>query len=111
MVTSVPEEALTARERIIELLEESDTFLTADEISYLLNGEVNPSEVYEHLRHIARSVRRHSGGKKVLLMKPPICRRCGYMFKDLSRPRKPSRCPRCRSEWIEPPAFKIASSE
>ena len=107
----MPEEALTARERIIELLEESDSFLTADEISYLLNGEVNPSEVYEHLRHIARSVRRRSGGRKVLLMKPPTCRRCGYVFKDLSRPRKPSRCPRCKSEWIEPPAFKIASSE
>ena len=98
----------TLRERIMKVLEDSHSFLTVDEIKVLVGEELSNSEIYEHLRHIAKSIRRSSGGKKVLLMKPPTCRKCGYVFKDLSKPRKPSKCPRCRSEWIEPPAFKIA---
>ncbi len=104
-------EAGTIRERISKLLEESNSFLTVDEISVLIGEDLTPSQIYEHIRHIAKSIRRSSGGKKVLLMRPPACRKCGYIFKDLGRPRKPSRCPRCKSEWIEPPAFKIASSK
>ena len=99
----------TLRERIMKVLEDSHTFLTVDEISALINEKLSSSEVYEHLRHIARSVWRSSGGKKVLLMRPLVCRKCGYVFSNLRRPKKPSKCPRCRSEWIEPPAFKIST--
>ncbi|MEM2810799.1 MAG: transcriptional regulator, partial [Candidatus Korarchaeum sp.] len=42
-----------------------------------------------------------------LLMEPPQCRKCGYIFKDLKKPRKPSKCPKCGSEWISPPRFTI----
>ncbi|MCD6084039.1 MAG: transcriptional regulator [Desulfurococcales archaeon] len=92
----------------MKVLEDSHSFLTVDEIKVLVGEELSNSEIYEHLRHITKSIRRSSGGKKALLMKPPTCRKCSYVFKDLSKPRKPSKCPRCRSEWIEPPAFKIA---
>ncbi len=95
------------RKRIMKLLEESATPLTARHIIDYLGLDIEPKDVYEHLRHIAKTIRRVSGGRKVLVMRPPICRSCGYVFKDLDRPRKPSRCPRCKSEWIEPPAFKI----
>jgi len=59
---------------------------------------------------LARSVYSRSGGGEALLMVPPRCRRYGYVFKDLESPRKPSRCPRCRSEWIEPPRFTIGKA-
>ncbi len=98
----------TVRRRIMKLLEETDAPLTVSEIVAVLGLDLSPAEVYDHLRHIARTVRRASGGRKALLMRPPICRSCGYVFSDMvGRPRKPSRCPRCRSEWIEPPAFII----
>jgi len=98
----------TIRRRIMKLLEETDTPLTVNEITAMLNLNLTPAEVYGHLRHIARTVKRSSGGRKALLMRPPVCRSCGYVFSDMvDRPRKPSRCPRCRSEWIEPPAFII----
>jgi len=90
-------ETRSGRER---LLKEVGRPLTAYEISAELG--ITPQEVYEHLRHLAKSVYSRSGGGEVLLMVPPRCRRCGYVFKDLESPRKPSRCPRCRSEWIEP---------
>jgi len=75
----------TLREKIMKLLEESNSFLTVDEIKVLVGEELSTSEIYEHLRHIAKSIRRSSGSKKVLLMKPPTCRKCGYVFKDLSK--------------------------
>jgi predicted Zn-ribbon and HTH transcriptional regulator len=95
-------ETRSGRER---LLKEVGRPLTAYEISAELG--ITPQEVYEHLRHLARSVYSRSGGGEVLLMVPPRCRRCGYVFKDLGSPRKPGRCPRCRSEWIEPSRFTI----
>ncbi|WP_460025947.1 hypothetical protein [Infirmifilum sp. SLHALR2] len=38
-------------------------------------------------------------------MKPPVCRDCGYVFTSLESARKPSRCPRCKSERILQPSF------
>ncbi len=98
----------TVRRRIMKLLEETDTPLTVNEIVAILDLNLTSTEVYGHLRHIARTVRRSSGGRKALLMKPPVCRSCGYVFSDMTgKPRKPSKCPKCHSEWIEPPAFII----
>ena len=99
----------TIRERIIRVLMESRTPLTAREIAELvgLDPVRGEREVYEHLRHIAKTLRRRYGGRAVLYMIPPRCRSCGYVFRDLREPRRPSRCPRCRSERIEPPRFYI----
>ncbi len=99
----------TVREKIIRILRESKTPLSAAEIAAELG--LNPiggeKIVYEHLKHIAKSVWRSSRGRESLFMIPPRCMKCGYVFKDLREPRKPSKCPRCKSQWIEPPRFKI----
>ncbi len=100
-------EADTVRKQIIKLLKESKYPLTVDEIIAELNLNSTPAEVYEHLTHIAKTVRRESGGKYYLMMAPPTCRKCGYVFKDLRKPRAPSKCPKCHSQWIQPPAFII----
>ncbi len=96
----------TYRERIARLLKEAGRPLTAEEIAVELG--LTPREVYEHLKHVAKSVYSRSGGTEALLMEPPRCRKCGYVFKDLDSPRKPSRCPKCRSEWISSPRFLVA---
>ncbi len=96
----------TIRERIKRLLlENPGKFYTANDIIAILGLDIRPNEVYEHIEHIAKTVNRQYDGKIEIVMQPPRCRRCGYVFKDLRKPRKPSRCPRCRSEWIEPPSF------
>ncbi len=81
--------------------------LTAEEIVNELGLKITPKEVYEHLEHIAKSIRRTYRNAYVLVMIPPMCKSCGYVFKDLEKPRKPSKCPRCKSEKIKPPAFKV----
>jgi predicted Zn-ribbon and HTH transcriptional regulator len=95
------------RQRILKLLSESEEPLTAEDIARIF--EIDVDEVYEHLEHIAKSVKRLYGGEKALLMLPPRCRKCGYVFKGLEKPKKPSRCPKCKSEWIEPPRFIVKS--
>jgi predicted Zn-ribbon and HTH transcriptional regulator len=41
-----------------------------------------------------------------LLVAPPECRDCGFTdFHDLVN--RPSRCPECKSEGVEEPAFRI----
>ncbi len=99
----------TVRERIMRLLMESRRPLTAREIAVMVGLDPNTgeAEVYEHLKHIAKTLRRRYGGRAVLYMIPPRCKDCGYVFTDLREPRKPSRCPRCKSQRIEPPRFYI----
>ncbi|MGB9827795.1 transcriptional regulator [Thermosphaera chiliense] len=101
-------EESTTRERILTLLYKASKPLSVEEIISLLGLEdLTPRDVYEHLEHIARTVKARSKGREYLGMEPPYCRKCGYVFKDLDKPKKPSRCPRCKSEWISPPLFTI----
>ncbi len=92
----------TRREKIIRLLTESKEPLTLDEIAAMV-GEEDRRKVIEDLEHIAKTVRKEG---KQLLMEPARCNKCGYVFKS-ARARPPSRCPRCKSEWIQPPRFTI----
>lgn len=98
------------RERIERILRESQDPLTAREIAVELGLSPGAGEriVYEHLKHLAKSIWRRSRGRESLVMTPPRCRKCGYVFKDLREPRKPSKCPRCKSQLIDPPRFRIA---
>lgn len=98
----------TIRERILRLLTENKgRFYTVEEIIAYLGLDLKPREVYQHLSHIAKTIRRKSGGRLVLVMKPPQCLKCGYVFKDLDKPRKPSKCPRCHSQRISSPEFAV----
>jgi predicted Zn-ribbon and HTH transcriptional regulator len=96
---------VSRRERIIELLTATEEPMDVGEIARELG--LDPREaasIYEDLEHIARSLK-NSGF--VLLVQPPACKSCGYVFRDLKRLKKPSKCPRCRSERIYPPRFII----
>lgn len=96
---------MSRRERIIEILSSTSEPLDVHQLARELG--LDPREagsLYEDLEHIARSLR-NSG--MALLMQPPVCRSCGYVFKDLKRLRRPSKCPRCRAERISPPRFII----
>jgi hypothetical protein len=96
---------VSRRERIIELLTATEEPMDIGEIARELG--LDPREaasIYEDLEHIAHSLK-NSGF--VLLVQPPTCKSCGYVFRDLKRLKKPSKCPRCRSERIYPPRFII----
>ncbi|MGD9124610.1 MAG: hypothetical protein PVG60_05925, partial [Desulfarculaceae bacterium] len=63
--------------------------------------QLTPKETTHHLEHVRRSL------KERLVMKPAQCQECGYTFKKRSRLDAPGRCPRCRSQRIEGPWFRV----
>jgi len=94
---------LTRREEIISLLESTDQPMTAQEICDILDLRKR-SIIYEDLDHIARTVRNQ--GKEVIV-KPASCGKCHYVFKVKDSAKAPTKCPKCRSEWILAPSFLI----
>jgi predicted Zn-ribbon and HTH transcriptional regulator len=85
---------------MIELLNKEE--MTAIELSQSLR--IPEKEVYEHLPHISRSV--NSRGKR-LVIRPAMCLKCGYAFKERRRFTRPGRCPRCRESHLQRPAYQI----
>ena len=90
----------TIRQKIVELLSKSE--LDARELSQELG--VQEKEVYEHLAHVARSVKAE---KKKLIIHPSRCLRCGFVFVDRKRLTRPSRCPKCRRTHLQSPRYHI----
>jgi len=76
--------------------------LSAGALARLL--DLREAEVVAHLEHLERSLRGRGGR---LAVDPPRCRSCGYAFPGRRRLGRPSSCPRCRHQRIEPPAFRI----
>ncbi|MEM1628722.1 MAG: transcriptional regulator [Desulfurococcaceae archaeon] len=98
----------TTRERIARILRETEKPLTVDEIINMLEDRsIKSQDIYEHLEHVAKSIYIKTRGNEILVMEPPVCRKCGYVFKELNKPKKPGKCPRCKSEWISSPRFMI----
>ncbi|WP_144920297.1 transcriptional regulator [Halorubrum salsamenti] len=88
----------TTRQRIADMLREEPA--TASDLGETLS--LPTPVVYDHVEHVSRSV----DGDAELLVAPPECRDCGFDgFDDPIN--EPSRCPECKSERIEEPAFVI----
>ena len=65
-----------------------------------LSQELHQSEkeIYQHLQYVGRTMRRQGGD---LVVSPPLCQQCGYLFKDRTRTSPPGRCARN----VDQPAF------
>lgn len=100
--STAPEAIQTVRQRIAELLREEE--LTAHEISQ--RAAVREREVAEHLRHLEHTL---SHGSERLRTLAPECVACGFRFEARQKHSRPSRCPRCKSERLSPPRFRIAT--
>ena len=94
----------TVRERLIKVLLESGEPLTVYQLQTLVATDLKPAELYDELEHVKKTLKRM--GYR-LEMVPAVCKNCGYEFRDRERFKKPSRCPRCKSERIEPPRFYV----
>ena len=89
---------MTRREEIIEILSKEER--SAQQMAN--DFKVEMIEILEDLKHIKYSIK-----PKRLVMKPPQCKKCGFVFEERSRVKRPSKCPRCKSEWIIAPLFRI----
>ena len=90
----------TVRSALRQVLREGP--LTARELSARVG--IGEKEVFGHLEHIARSLR-HSSER--LRVEPAQCLACAFVFTERTRLTKPSKCPVCRSERMDPPRFVI----
>ena len=79
-----------------------DRALDAHELSYLVS--IREKDVAEHLEHIERSLART--GER-LVVEPAVCQECGFGFKKREKKTRPSRCPKCQSERITAPRFRV----
>ncbi|MFB0545023.1 MAG: transcriptional regulator [Asgard group archaeon] len=93
----------TRRQLIIKLLKENKNPLSLDYIAEEIF--INKKTVIEDLSHIAKTLK--GKGKFQLIMFPPQCRICGFIFKNLKKPKLPSKCPKCKKGKIIPPEFTI----
>ena len=89
---------MTRREQIIEVLAKEEK--SAQQLAN--DFKVELLEILEDLKHIKHSVK-----PRKLKIKPAQCRKCGFKFEERSKVKKPGRCPKCKSEWIMAPLFKI----
>ena len=90
----------TTRQQIIHLLSQVET----DALGISQELGIREREVYEHLPHVARSVR--ARGKK-LIITPASCLKCGYVFEARTRFTRPGRCPKCRETHVQRPTYRI----
>lgn len=97
------ERSATVRIALRQVLREGP--LTARELSARVG--VGEKQIAGHLDHVARSLRR---GTERLHVEPARCLECGFAFRKRDRLSKPSSCPRCRSQHLEPPRFAIGAT-
>jgi len=90
---------VTKREEIFELLK--NNAMSAQQIAFYFKCPIE--DIEQDLHHLAKSVR----PAYELRMFPAHCESCEFVFKERSKIRKPSKCPKCRNERIIPPLFKI----
>ncbi len=90
----------TIRQQIIDLLTQESHDVR--ELSQALR--ISEKEVASHLDHVNKSV---ASQKRKLQVYPATCAECGFTFKDRKRLTKPSRCPKCRSQRIQSPRYRV----
>lgn len=78
-------------------------FATALELSRAVGA--SEKAVFEHLEHLRRSHAEHFD------IEPASCRKCDFVFDTRERLRRPSRCPSCKSERLNPPRFRFLPPE
>jgi predicted Zn-ribbon and HTH transcriptional regulator len=91
---------MTVRQAIAAAL--ADRPLTAHELSQAVG--VAEREIAAHVAHLERTVQRSGQRLRTL---PARCCECEFVFEKRTRKARPSRCPVCRSERLEPPRFVI----
>lgn len=83
----------TARKELLSIL--SSEVLSANSLSQIIGR--SEKEVFDHLEHLNRS--------KLIKVEPAFCKKCGFEFRDRQRLKKPGKCPKCKSTFIQEPLF------
>ena len=77
--------------------------MTVNQIARLVDE--SPSRIADDLNHLLRSLK-HTEYEAVV--EPARCRACGFEFSE-RKLTKPSKCPECKSIWVQEPKIGIES--
>jgi len=98
MKEKIPEEReISLRKEIVDALQGSEHSLGS--LSRLLRK--SEKEIVDHLGHIQKS--------ENLIIEPAECLKCAFVFHERKRIKKPGKCPKCKSTYIDEPVYSIAS--
>jgi predicted Zn-ribbon and HTH transcriptional regulator len=90
----------TTRQRMADRLREQALSASALAREF----ELQTATALSHVEHIAQTL---ESTDEQLLVAPPACVECGFDgFDDLIN--RPSRCPKCKCENVDEPAFQVA---
>jgi predicted Zn-ribbon and HTH transcriptional regulator len=95
----------TSRQQIMDLI----TGMAQSSRDLAVALRMPEREVEGHLVHIGRSLARDRARRFIL--EPASCEHCGFVFRERTRMTRPSRCPRCHSERIVSPRYRIELRE
>jgi transcriptional regulator len=96
-----PARVETARQALQRCLDAGGAY-TVRELSQ--EAGISERQVAEELPHLERSLKREG---RALSVEPPRCRQCGFRFEERTRVSRPSRCPSCRSERLDPARISL----
>lgn len=85
----------TIRKEIIDVLKGPKQ--TLGSLSKMVRKQ--EKDIVEHLAHIFKS--------QNVIVEPAECIKCGYVFEDRVKLKKPSKCPKCKGTYIDDPMFSI----
>lgn len=88
------------RKDLIPLLQ--DRSYTVTELARLA-GQTGKDTV-DDIEHLLKSLKHTEWEAEVL---PAVCRKCGFEF-GTDKLRKPSKCPKCQSTWLQEPRIQIS---
>ncbi len=89
----------TRRQQIMVLLREEP--ISLQHIANLFKTTVK--DIREDMKHIKYSMQQN----EELMMLPAECKSCGYVFRERSKIKRPTKCPKCKHERIIPPLFSL----
>ena len=91
---------MSTRRKLIELLTQRTCGIR--EISQELR--ISEKDVDAHLQRVERTV---ASQGRTLVIEASQCLSCEFVFSKRKRFTRPSRCPKCKSERISGPTFRI----
>jgi len=91
---------MTKRQEIIHFLTQAD--FSARELSKATS--TREKDVYDHLHHIEKSAKNLPYKFKITSAQ---CLSCDFVFKKRDRLTRPSKCPKCKNQQIEPARFQL----
>lgn len=105
MPKALPERTRTDRDQLRLVLERGRPF-TLRELSQ--EAGISEERVLHHVEHLEKSLKREA---RRLVVEPPECLGCGFVFEGRHRLSRPGKCPECRGTRIGPATLTLSPAE